>query len=120
MLYMLYTHKYFSTILAHWGFTHFRSFFLSFSSLRRRAREKPVLRGLPPDRVRLALAARDGGQERLERWRDGLVRPRLEIPLRAPRHELPELLRPGRVLLRRKLVPVWKSTSVSGAPIILH
>ena len=77
MLYMLYTTKYFSTILAHWGFTHFLAFALSFSLLDGGALEESVLRGLIPDRVRLALAARDGGQERLERWRDGLVRPRL-------------------------------------------
>jgi len=68
----------------------------------RRPREEPIRRGLVLDRVRRA--ARDGGQEGLERWRDGLVRPRLEIPLRAPRDELPELLRPGRVLLRGELV----------------
>ena len=80
MLYMLYTNKYY-TILAHWGFTHFLSSFLSFLhclwAADGRTLEKPILRGLIPDRVRRALAARDGRQEGLERWRDDFVRSRL-------------------------------------------
>ena len=83
----------------------------------RRALEEPSLRGQIPDRVRLALAARDGLQEIIERRRDGLVRPRLEIPLRAPRYKFPELFRSGGVLLRSELVPVWKSNFRRPTPI---
>ena len=85
MLYMLYTSKYYSTILAHWVYAlpFFLPFFFCIGLRQRRTLEEPVLRGLIPDRVRRS--ARDGLQEIIERRRDGLVRPRLEIPLRASR-----------------------------------
>ena len=114
MLYMLYTTgteilSYNLSTLGLHALSLFLPFFVCIGLRRRRVYEEPVLRGKIPDRVRVRRAAGDGGQKRLERWRDGLVRPRLEPPFRTPRDELPELLRSGDVLLRRELVPVWKS-----------